>query len=1312
MKKTIFIIILLLSGSVASAELTFSVMRHHDISDGISDNSVRSIIQDKTGYIWFGTKDGINRFNGDRFTSFGGFPRTKDNYLINVLKLYQHSDGHKIWIGAIDGLYIFDDHTEDFTMFSASAQGNRHPKSLVNDLCYDNDGNLWIASSEGLWSYNEVADSLKYHGFNVVLSLMKDTSGRIWIGTRQGLTYYNKSQDKFITFKWVKKSTDNTPYEINHMIETQNGEIWIGTRHDGLLCFDRSSGRFTRFDVSSNAGGNTWIRAIHEMSDRYLLIGSEDGLFTFDRKNEKVKHVRQFGKEAIYTFKTDHEGGIWIGTYFDGAYYISPQNGNLNIYQEKPHPGSLKGKAISQFCEDREGGIWIATEDSGLNYFDPAGNRFTNYSTISSCPPQAVSHNNIHALMLNGNDLWIGTFSKGIDIMDTESRTIKKRLRNGGRNPHSLPNNHIYSIYKSSDGNVYVGTMKGFCRWIDGTDRFEPYCQMSNIFVYDMIEDRFGKLWIATKNDGVICFDKGKFTSYTHASEDSTSISNNHVLRAHIDREGNLWFATEGSGICRYDYEKDAFINYDNTKKLYHHIIYGILDDTEGNLWLSSNYGIVKYNPTTYESVIYTHEDGLQSNQFNYRSSMRASDGRFYFGGIKGFNSFYPSGFHINRAAPPVVISGIVLHKKGSSERVKADERNRIIIGPEVTSFEISYDCLSYILPSKNRYAYMMDGLHDDWIYTDKPSVTLMDLPAGKYRFMIKGSNNDDSWSGISHIDITVKVPLWRSKAAIILYILLSIALCAAATLQYIRHLRKERDRDRQQMEMEMQQKVYRSQFQFFTHIAHEIKTPLTLIKAPLERILEEGQWSDNTHENLLVMQQNTGRLMELIKQLLDFRKIDKDGYRLYYTEVEIGEFIRNIVKRFGNSGRNITIHTRLPEHALKYNVDAEALSKIMSNLLANGLKYASSVIEIEASEQQGDSKKRIVISVADDGPGISENETKKIFEPFYRSDTSGSEGGFGIGLSLVKLLIDKLGGCISVGRSDRLGGFLATISIPQGVLTHDSSREQIRNADSERDIYPPVLTYERRSNVLIVDDTKEMLDFLIKNLGQPFRVYGAADGNEALTVIKKQAIDIIVSDIAMPNMDGFELLHAVRSDKMLCHIPFILLSAQDNISSKIAGLDYGADAYIEKPFSINYLKATIENLLKNRKVLFEKFANMPSLEYGKGEMKEHDIQWLGQITDIIRQNIRNEQFTIDTLASEMAVSRSSLRRKIVGLTGLAPNDYIRLVRLKLAAELLSNGKYRVNEVCYMIGFSNHSYFSRCFYKQFGVLPKDYASKV
>jgi YesN/AraC family two-component response regulator len=244
------------------------------------------------------------------------------------------------------------------------------------------------------------------------------------------------------------------------------------------------------------------------------------------------------------------------------------------------------------------------------------------------------------------------------------------------------------------------------------------------------------------------------------------------------------------------------------------------------------------------------------------------------------------------------------------------------------------------------------------------------------------------------------------------------------------------------------------------------------------------------------------------------------------------------------------------------------------------------------------------------------------------------------------------------------------------------------------------------------VDDTKEMLDFLIKNLGQPFRVYGAADGNEALTVIKKQAIDIIVSDIAMPNMDGFELLHAVRSDKMLCHIPFILLSAQDNISSKIAGLDYGADAYIEKPFSINYLKATIENLLKNRKVLFEKFANMPSLEYGKGEMKEHDIQWLGQITDIIRQNIRNEQFTIDTLASEMAVSRSSLRRKIVGLTGLAPNDYIRLVRLKLAAELLSNGKYRVNEVCYMIGFSNHSYFSRCFYKQFGVLPKDYASKV
>lgn len=1308
--KTGIISLLLTVLNLTAAAQSFSVMRHYDISDGISDNSIRSVIQDRTGYIWLGTKDGISRFDGRSFTSFGGYPRTSDGYLLNVFRLYPHSDGKNIWVGAVDGLYLFDCHSEEFTHLSNRTESGRMINSLVNDLCYDDRGRLWIASVYGLFCYDEATDSLKVYvnsgqkgdiPHNVITCLLKDSSGRIWVGTRKGLSFYNEVQDQFMTYVWKSKNPGNVSYEVSHLIETVNGEIWAGSQNDGLMRFDPLNGRFTSFRVSDGTRGNTWIRSIHEMNERYLLLGSENGLFTFDRKTEKAEHVRNFNQKAVYSFITDHEGGIWVGTYFDGIFYISPQNGNLGLYQERQGNDSMKGKAISQFCEDEYGNIWIATEDEGLNHFNPETGVFTHYSA-STRPPHQISHNNIHALMLDGDRLWIGTFSKGIDIMDTKSRVITRNFSRKGNDPYSLPNNHIYSIYKTRSGDVYIGTLKGLCRWIRGTDRFESYKQLSNVFVYDIIEDHTGRLWLGTKNHGVICFHNEKFTSYRHSPSDSTSIGNNHVLRIHIDKDENLWFATEGNGISRYDYNSDSFVNYNHTKGLYHHIIYGILDDAEGNLWLSSNHGIVKYNPQTHESAVYTHEDGLQSNQFNYRSSMKASDGRFYFGGINGFNSFYPSGFHVNRTKPNVAISGIAMYNRYSScERVKPNENRRIVIKPYTTSFEISFDCLSFIAPSKNRFAYMVDRLHDDWIYTDKPSVTLMDLSTGKYRFMVKAANNDGEWSDTSYIDIVVKAPLWRSTAAIIFYILLFCVICILAVLWYIGFLRKERDREMQQMEMEMQQETYRSKFQFFTHIAHEIKTPLTLIKAPLEVILEEGKWSDSTQENLLVIRQNTDRLMELIRQLLNFRKIDNDDYKLNYTEVDVNDFIEAIILRFGKSSRNISIEAVLPKKPLSCIIDEEALTKILSNLLANGLKYASSkiVVKVEAGTDSD-----LLISVADDGPGISENERKKIFEPFFRSQNSNSENGFGIGLSLVKLLVEKMGGEITAGKCDILNGFLVNMRIPQGTLHTDNDRKEV----SEGETLIKNKAEISRSNILVVDDTKEMLDFLAKNLSNDFNIRQAQNGLEALGILKNHAVDLIVSDIVMPEMDGFEFLHAVRSDKMLCHIPFILLSAQANVNSKITGLDYGADAYIEKPFSLNYLKATIENLLKSRKVLFERFASMPNLEYGKGELKKHDVEWLEQVNDIIKRNLTNEQFTVEMLASEMAVSRSSLRRKILGVTGLAPNDYIRLIRLKVAAELLNEGKYRVNEVCYLIGFSNQSYFARCFQKQFGVLPKDF----
>lgn len=1294
--------------------------RHYDVSSGLPGNCIRSIVQDSVGYIWMATQNGLSRYNGITFTRFGKTSGPDGLSSLNIMKLCPHADNRHLWVATVEQLYLFDTATEQFNRFTMTAGNDGAEVGHVFSMTYDTDGCLWIGTRNGLFAYDSTAGSLVHYTHSPadansmaddhVWVVFRDSSGTLWIGTRNGLSRYNPVTDSFANYRSSGLSFGKPACnDIISICESAQGSIYVGTWYGGIGRLNRDSGSFTYMFGEGDTLTIPRVRTIFRRSDESMFLGSDDGLYIFYPESGRCEHAdTRHRHESVYECFRDREGGIWLGTYFSGASYLPPTSSNFQWY----HPGngrgtSLHGKIISQFCEDPSGKIWIATEDRGLNLFDPAADKFTALPHIG--------YHNLHALLWSDGKLLIGSFSKGLFVYEPSSGKVRN-FTNVPDDSTSLINDHVYSIYRDRRGTIYVGTMDGCCTFDTATGLFAPVEQLRSNHIYDMTEDREGNLWIASKRQGVWRRDArtARWTNYRHSDRDSSTICCDDVLRVYADAAGTLWFGTEGKGLSRYNPGSDSFDNFTLERLIADNTIYGILADRSGHYWLSTNSGLVRFNPDTDEAQLYTFHDGLQSNQFNFRSSMQASDGYFYFGGVNGFNKFNPYNLAINTVKPSVVVSAVILHTPDNainrSQRLNA-RNSAITIPHDIPLFDIQYESLSYVAPAKNQYAYRMDGIMKDWVYTDKNAVSFLNLSPGHYTFRVKSSNNDGVWSdNESTLSIDVLPSVWGSTWMKAIYTVMILCLLAALWLlfkrrQRIRH--EQRARDEQQLR---HQEVYQAKFNFFTQIAHEIKTPLTLIQAPLESVIEAHSWNTDVENNLHVIQKNTNRLLELVKQLLDFRKIDSGGYAVMFTATDMNRLIEDAAERFRTISMNgISLNVNVPEVHVRCMVDREAMIKIISNLLVNAMKYAIANIEISLTVdvKPGGDRPVMTISVRDDGPGIDAAEAEKVFEPFYQGQNhTGTSSGVGIGLSLVRLLVDKHSGSVCV-NTDYTGGCEIRVIIPYLAPT-----EQDANSDEGAEIAINHTAPDQQQpaySILVVEDNRDMRNFIANSLASAYTVRMTGNGNEALNILNEEAIDLIISDIIMPEMDGFDLLKAVRADDMLCHIPFILLSAIGSIDSKIEGLDYGADAYIEKPFSVNHIRATINNLRENRNRILKQFSSMPSLGCAIPATGSADTSWMNKLHEIITSNLADETFTIDVLSQEMNLSRSSLQRKLKGIADMTPNDYIRLIRLKAAGELLRKGEYRINEVCYLVGFNNPSYFSRCFYRQFGILPKDYA---
>lgn len=1314
--------------------LTISLLSHsytfkkYQVNNGLSENSVQVILQDHLGFMWFGTKDGLNRFDGYEFKVYKSIFNDTTAIGNNFIRAIYQDHNHNFWIGTDSYMYSFNYNTEKFQLFSTKSDLNENIHSGIQSICSENDSILWIGTrKQGAFCLNTKNGKLKQYiqkendqslNSNIIWQIFRDYSGTIWLGSREGLSRYNRETDSFYTYTSQNTQRTLVDDEILSINEDAEGNLWVGTWAGGLARLNKSSNTFDSFLNFSHPPFVSHIRSIMEYDRTTLLVGADDGLYLLNKKTgessriDNTKDFNSLSDQNIYSIYKDHEGGIWIGTYFGGINYMSPNANIIEHYYPNFSDHSLSGKAVRQFCEDKSGNLWIATEDAGLNYFNTKTKHFKVY--LPSERHNSLSYHNIHSLVLDDYQLWIGTFSRGIDILNLKNNTFRNYSFNKD-DSLSVNDNCIFAMYKDSKGDIYIGTPYGLCRYNRETDNFTRILEVS-AFVYDITEDYLGSLWVASYSDGAYRFDykTGKWKNYPYRPGNSKSIAFNKLTCVYLDGKQRLWFGTEGRGICKYNYETDDFVTIDERDGLPNNVIYSILDDKYGNIWLSSNQGISKLNPATMEIKTYMREDGLQGNQFNYRSGYKSKDGVFYFGGINGFNAFNPDNLTDNTHVPPMVISLFEILSEEKPERVKVADKIKLKYNQ--ASFRINFVSLSFQAQEKNNYRYKMDGLDEKW--TDigsQRTVSFINLSPGKYTFKVIGSNNDGVWNeeGAS-IEITIMPPFWKSTVAKGIYILILFSLIYYIIQSYTKRVRWKQELQLDQFQKEKEKEMYDAKIDFFTNIAHEIRTPVSLIKAPLECIVNSGDGNLETKDNLSVIERNTDRLLELINQLLDFRKIEEENYKLKFTKVNVKNLLSDICFRFrpAAESRNLNVTLQLPTEDIFIYLDKEALIKIVSNLLTNALKYGQKTVEVSLTKELTSVGVYVELKVCDDGIGIADDMKERVFEPFFQienNEQSGKKTGTGIGLALTKQLVKRHNGEIYISN-EKGKGAVFVVKIPEH---NETTRHSIQNETiiEEKTIEDELnIADSDKTTILIVEDNEELRTFLSKNLIKDHHILTASDGEQALKLLEDDVVDLVISDIVMPIMNGLELSKAIKQNEQFSHIPVVLLSAKTNTQTKVEGLEHGADSYIEKPFSVSYLKAQINSLIENRIKILEKFSRSPIVPYGAIARNKKDEVFLVKLNREIEQNLSDDQFSIEKLAIAMSMSQSNFQRKIKGISGMVPSDYIKVFKLKKAAQLLKSKEYRINEICYVIGYSP-SYFTKCFQKQFGILPKDFVKE-
>lgn len=1343
MRNVLLVLLLTLNVITAEGEPVNShpVIEHIGLRDGISNNFVTDITQDKHGFLWIGTEAGLNRFDGVNFKIFSERnSRLKGN---SINSLFYDEIEDKLWIGSKRGVNVLDCET-------LRLEEPELPDSLgsvnVVDFCRAEDGGIYIVNHYNfILHYKDgKIDVLRQNAFSQLpmsfRSIAYDGHGNLYVGhANYGFSVVNLKTRMVENFHHIPGDGGSLPSnDVGEIFIDRYKNIWLGTSR-GLALFNQSTKRFRSF-LSHNAA--SWktptpnIHSITETNEGDLLIGGDLGgvgvlnisdlsLSNPDRLEFTVlpSSGGRYGISSMNIHKVfqDSYGNIWIGNYSEGLDFISHTPPRFNLLPSYGvNVNSDKGRPVWSIHTDGNGTIWTG-EESKIRVFEDGELK----RTYDLSAHLKSSREYISSLVRVGDDILFSPYEDGIFALE---------INNGGVRRISAPDSQNYAncFAVLPDGRVYLGMQDGFYEYANGELKKDIKISTAtyNLIPNGITADRQGKLWIGTYGSGIFIFNKEG--EMIHHLDESNGIISNAVKQLYLDSQGCMWVAGQDGLSQIADTDRlNEIRNYGYESGLNDAHIRALQEDGEGNLWFSTNNGISRLNLNTSKIDNYDYNDGLPMSSFMDRAACGTPDGDLYFGSRNGVCGFSPELFSDTGERIPVQIVDClnINAPKDTSIKVAIGSAGvkEIKIPYNRNSLRIAFSVTDYSLRNTVEYSYKVEGIDKTWISAGREhDAILRNLPSGTYTFLIRARQRNHDWNNdnLARLKIVVTPPVWLTWYAKVVY-----ALLITLSIWIIIRIYKRRLMLNGSLEMERrksidEQRLNDERLRFYTNITHELRTPLTLIIGPLEDLDSDDKLPSPFRKKIKTIHSSALQLLNLINQILEFRKAETNNRRLTVSKGQIASVVAEIGLRYKelNHNERVSINLDIDNSLPDIYFDSDVIHTVLNNLLSNAIKYTpEGSIELRLRSVKISKEDFVEIEVADTGYGIDENSLPHIFDRYYQAEGMHQASGTGIGLALVRSLSDLHEGTISatseVGKGTVFTLRLRMFNTYPNALHKESA---VRRPASEADENEIKEISDRQLVVLVVEDNDDIREYIESSLQSKFKVLTATNGEEGLNIAKSHIPNVIISDIMMPLMDGTELCKSIKDDVRTSHIPVILLTAKDSIQDKETGYEAGADSYITKPFSAKLLTSRIQNILDSRKSLAAFIssglsgghsgynpATTGADEVHHPKISKLDECFIQKFTRIVEDNLTMAELDMTYIQDALGMSHSTLYRKIKGLTGMSGNEFIRKIRLKKGYELLNDG-HNVSEAAYSCGFNDVGHFRNCFKNEYGISPSQF----